>query len=274
MPKIHGHGSVAPFLLLTRPCPSPCWRFAGVLSVWPPAGPPGAQVSVFGYPGYVANDACKAATAAPLQDGDLTCLGAVRVGDYVCQADAASYALSADTAASTAAADAFVRFRQLWSWIYRINCTSPLPVRSSGAARPQLARYAHACAGRRQAEAKLIISPPQGAATAHHAMLAPPHLPQLPASMRRGSGQIGLGLAGSYNVVAVRDGHVNVSITFEGPLAGGVAQALDRSYLADRQGQPYQYQVSHCSKVQEANDQQHCRDVCRLEPGGHHTHGP
>ena len=51
--------------------------------------------------------------------------------------------------------------------------------------------------------------------------------------MRKGSRQVGLGLAGSYNV----------SIAFEGPLAGGEAQAMDKSFMADRRGRPYQYQV-------------------------------
>jgi hypothetical protein len=57
--------------------------------------------------------------------------------------------------------------------------------------------------------------------------------PQLAAGLRQGASQPGLGVAGSYNV----------SASFEGTLAGGTTLAADRSFLADRRGRPYQYQV-------------------------------
>lgn len=51
--------------------------------------------------------------------------------------------------------------------------------------------------------------------------------------VRGGVSQVGLGIAGSYNV----------SISFEGPLAGGGAKATERSFISDRRGRTYQYQV-------------------------------
>lgn len=115
------HYACPPPLCLHPPPPPPA-----ILASWPPAGPPGGQVNTFGYPGYVTNDACKSAVASSA-DGDMSCLGAVRVGDYLCATDAASYALSSDTPAG-GGGDPFIKWRYMWSWLYRINCTVPVPV--------------------------------------------------------------------------------------------------------------------------------------------------
>jgi hypothetical protein len=83
---------------------------------------------MFGYPGWVMGDACKSAQAAS-SDGDLSCLGAARLGPYVCQANAGSLAWSNDAVAA-GAPDLFLRWRQLGTWLYRLNCTAPVPVRT------------------------------------------------------------------------------------------------------------------------------------------------
>jgi hypothetical protein len=72
----------------------------------------------------------------------------------------------------------------------------------------------------------------------------PAHLhTQMPAPLRHGAArEVGLGVAGSHNVSAL----------FEGPLVGGAALAAERSFLSDRHGRPYQYQV--------AGVQSHARD--------------
>jgi hypothetical protein len=67
---------------------------------------------MYGYPSWVTNQDCKPDAAL---DGELSCVGVVMVGDYVCTTSAASYTPPTG----------WPRFNG--DWRYRLTCDLPAP---------------------------------------------------------------------------------------------------------------------------------------------------
>lgn len=82
--------------------------------MWPSAGPPGTQVSMFGSATQTIMNDC----AEETNYGETDCTGAALFGDYLCAGPLADGKLSWEV----------VREQRIASdRVYRVNCTLPLP---------------------------------------------------------------------------------------------------------------------------------------------------
>lgn len=91
-----------------------------VHAVWPPAGPAGSAVTLYGYSNWMLDQDC---TETQLTDGSPpSCIGSVMFNGYLCTPDAVSYVKGS-----------FTRFSG--AWLYRLTCKLPNPKQVKGAAR-------------------------------------------------------------------------------------------------------------------------------------------
>jgi hypothetical protein len=81
--------------------------FAALTRVWPPAVPAGGTVRLYGYPCWWVTDSCDPTKAV---DGDLSCIGAIMVGDFICSARGDAYTMPTNWA----------RFNS--NWLYQLSC--------------------------------------------------------------------------------------------------------------------------------------------------------